>query len=610
MAYVEEALELYTYGASRVNSVTDIPIYNNYGFVLYLDTSKFVNPTFYFEVVGKAATVGNDTVFSLYDLGTSDDATTTGTQVSGTELTFTSTTNSRSRTASSISLTSGNRYILKARQTTAVTTSVVYGARIIVVDNIGGSWSVNETRITMCTPNYTSTGTSYAEVGSSTHFDYDSSKYSADTISCYLDVSLKSTGGTAYVELWNNTDSSQVAEVSTTATNITRVRSGSFSLTDGKEYTLRFKTSSGSYTTTVSGAFIILQSNGSITAHRMYKRSGTAVTVTTTAYGDSGCYILYTSANYPSTPTAYYFATIKSNSTGVDIYAHLFDDTSNLGEVNTQSLTVDSYISSSSITINNGYEYRTRYKMGASGNGSAYSCALILDVTFAGGPTERQITKNSDARIKVLAKSITKNADTRIKSAGVSATKFSNAFVVLDVNLKARYDMQTVNGSDLKDLSGYENDGQPDGGVTIGGTTGIYLNSTQFDGTDDFFTLGQDTSIANITTNNLSLVAWVYITEARYSAILCGNDSEDSSYGLFITSDGKVDVKLKLSGTVYTKTFGAANLVSLNAWHQVVFTFDGTNWNVYVDSVAQTPQIQAGTINNYSQSIVMGRYSP
>lgn len=218
-------------------------------------------------------------------------------------------------------------------------------------------------------------------------------------------------------------------------------------------------------------------------------------------------------------------------------------------------------------------------------------------------------TKTSDARL-LKAYSTTKTSDARLVSLK-SITKSSDALLVTDPNLKARYDMSTLNGSNLKDLSGYGNDGVPNGGITIGGVAGVSGNATDFDGTDDYINLGTGSTISNISSNALTLVAWVYPDEVSgLVSIIDSTDSGTSPYALRINTNGQIEVALKLSGTQYVKTFGSVGAISAGEWTMVAFTFNGTTWTCYINGVALTPQTQAGTLDSTANGIVLGRYDP
>lgn len=210
---------------------------------------------------------------------------------------------------------------------------------------------------------------------------------------------------------------------------------------------------------------------------------------------------------------------------------------------------------------------------------------------------------------KCTANEPTKSVGTQEFNA-TTLSQNSNAWFLLDLNLKARYDMDTLITTQLKDLSGYDNHGTGAGGITFSDVAGINGDATNFDGTNDSVSLGNNASITNIASNALTLIVWVKPTSlpSALNPIIDDSGSNTTPYGLYVTNDGKVSVRLKLSGTQYTKTFGAASSVPTDSWTQIAFTFDGTNWKCYINKVYQTPQTQAGTLDTTSNNITLGRF--
>lgn len=233
------------------------------------------------------------------------------------------------------------------------------------------------------------------------------------------------------------------------------------------------------------------------------------------------------------------------------------------------------------------------------------------------------LTETSDSRLK-RAYDLTETSDARLLKVGAVSetsdatlvalgeiTETSDAMIVIRPCMKGRYDMETLNGSNLKDLSGYGNDGVPYGGITIGGVTGISGNATDFDGNNDYINLGTGSTITNISSNNLSLIAWVKPDALGImTSIIDSTDSTTSPYAMRINASGQVEITLKLSGTQYTKTFGSVGAIATGVWTMIAFTFDGTDWKCYINKIPQTPQTQAGTLDSTSNGILLGRFVP
>jgi hypothetical protein len=288
------------------------------------------------------------------------------------------------------------------------------------------------------------------------------------------------------------------------------------------------------------------------------------------------------------------------------------------------------HITSGSLSLNDSWSGTTylgsgAYKLKLGGPSSGYVNDVRLDWVFIrklttneptwaspgsetsnATTTTHDLSKYSDSRLLKIW-TVTKTADSTLSKVW-DITKASNSQLV-EPNVRARYDMSTKNGSNLKDFSGRGNDGTPYGSIDIGGYgSGISGAATEFDGNTQYISLGNASSITNINTNNLSLVAWVYLNALDSEApIFDSNTTSTVPYAMSVNTSGQVVVSLKLSGTKYTKTFGSAGAIPLTSWTQIVFTFDGTNWKVYINKVAQTTQTQSGTLDTTTSNIQLGK---
>lgn len=182
----------------------------------------------------------------------------------------------------------------------------------------------------------------------------------------------------------------------------------------------------------------------------------------------------------------------------------------------------------------------------------------------------------------------------------------SDALFVTTANLRAMYDMETVEEGLLQDLSGYDNDGTGYGSITFGSIGGPCGNATLFDGTDDYVDLGNDSSITDL--DAFSITVWVKPTAltAEFNPIIESSSPLTSPYGLYVMNDGRVAMRLRLP-TEHLKYFGYVGAVRVGLWTHIAITFDGTNWECYINTIRQTPQVQAGTLTSTSSSIVIGR---
>lgn len=177
--------------------------------------------------------------------------------------------------------------------------------------------------------NATRAANTYARPTGSPRFLFTSGNWVASTITIYFEVVLKASSGTAYGALYT-TGGSVVSgsEVSTTNTTTTRVRSGPITLSDATEYELRIKSSSGSDTTTVYDARIIIVLDGTITGfetHIMLQALLATQTGTTYVTPSTAGNMLYTAGNWDGL-SVYLEATLSNNTAGNQARAELQDN--------------------------------------------------------------------------------------------------------------------------------------------------------------------------------------------------------------------------------------------------------------------------------------------
>ena len=117
------------------------------------------------------------------------------------------------------------------------------------------------------------------------------------------------------------------------------------------------------------------------------------------------------------------------------------------------------------------------------------------------------------------------------------------------------------------------------------------LHSVDFDGVDDFIQLGEPISYTQHT-----ISTWVKVSDSDASkTIIDARDANDDGIRIFLTSAEVVTYQLNTSDI----TSGSA--ISVDEWHQIVATYDGTTQKLYIDgslvSSATTSQTISTTTN-------------
>jgi len=249
-----------------------------------IDTSKFVNPKFYFEVVIRIDTAAGTAYARLLDMGTSD-VVQGGTEVSGSVISTQSTTFIRLRSGE-LALTSGNRYRIEIKSSGAAYGVLLDAAKIIVEDDISGGWtkgeeSVSHTSNTWYTP---TTGDVWDTVMDPEIYKHETSPRDG-TLATYFEACLACSKANTTVRArlieHSNPDLSDTGTVVTgSQVNVTpasadipvRARSGAITLQDGKYYAVQITCATANKTVTVTGNVIIIQQSGTITKTQLHRR--------------------------------------------------------------------------------------------------------------------------------------------------------------------------------------------------------------------------------------------------------------------------------------------------------------------------------------------------
>lgn len=150
-------------------------------------------------------------------------------------------------------------------------------------------------------------------------------------------------------------------------------------------------------------------------------------------------------------------------------------------------------------------------------------------------------------------------------------------------------------GNKAYDLSGYGNHGTlanmafpPT--VVSGWNPGRRGPAIAFKGSTDYINCGNDSSL-NIT-DAITIEAWVKPTEAKQESI-CGNfvGAALGGYAIAILASRKLYFIVGSSGGANTIMGNTA--LSINSFHQIVATHDGTYLNVYLDGKSDKPPVSA-----------------
>lgn len=167
--------------------------------------------------------------------------------------------------------------------------------------------------------------------------------------------------------------------------------------------------------------------------------------------------------------------------------------------------------------------------------------------------------------------------------------------------LKAYWPLDEASGSTAYDVRG-NNNGTLNGGVTQGANGILGETAYSFDGSDDYVSVNFDIPI-----DSFSFAFWFSPPE-NWSA---GTGREDFYYGSSNTSarphitfdragNGKIGLFVTLDGTSYDDVKTSTSNWDKDTWYLISFTWDGTEFKIFVDGKLENTIEHSGTHKNQS----------
>ncbi|MDD5688201.1 MAG: discoidin domain-containing protein [Elusimicrobia bacterium] len=315
----------------------------------------------------------------------------------------------------------------------------------------------------------------------------------------------------------------------------------------------------------------------------------------------------YLSLSALSAPALYYPSTATwsnadkcywSNVTSATSYYLQIDDDVGFGSLNLSYEGVPSSATVSSLSENTTYYWRVKSK-DSSGKYSAWSStrSFDLDVTDAvfSNPQVKLTTGPWVANTSTLYVNVsTPQIQVNVQDANYSGLMAGKTELVTSSGCVGLWHL---NGNAV-DYSGYGNDGTIDSAqwdsITTWKTTGGSENMLLFNGSNDRIDCGNAVSLRNFI-NKMSISLWSYQTTAQNAnlkiAVSKVNDWEFGDIGA--THDWGF-YAVNLSGDHWV--VGGVS-TTRNAWHHMIFTYDGAAGRIYKDGVLALEVARTGNIS-------------
>ncbi len=164
-----------------------------------------------------------------------------------------------------------------------------------------------------------------------------------------------------------------------------------------------------------------------------------------------------------------------------------------------------------------------------------------------------------------------------------------------DANLISVWHLDEASGNAIDDKA--SNDLTANGTINYESEFAI-MNKKAFDfeGSNDYLIKNSYSNSDNVGT----ISAWVKASNvAGNNSVLCTSDvSEGAVYADFrMSSDGRYELQIRSSGDVILNTIYSNKQIVADTWHHVVWTSDGSEYNIYIDGVKQSLTVEEGSNN-------------
>ena len=156
------------------------------------------------------------------------------------------------------------------------------------------------------------------------------------------------------------------------------------------------------------------------------------------------------------------------------------------------------------------------------------------------------------------------------------------------------------------DYSGEGNDGTLRGGLDCSGNIGRFGNACEFDGSDDYISMGSPT-VLNMNIRDFAVEAWFKTSRKTFQSNSQLNIITKAThsmpwiyYNLFINSDGtknQGNISIKVRNGAVMVTASSQTYYNDGEWHHTVGVREGDNLKLYVDGELVKTETGAGNIN-------------
>ena len=170
-------------------------------------------------------------------------------------------------------------------------------------------------------------------------------------------------------------------------------------------------------------------------------------------------------------------------------------------------------------------------------------------------------------------------------------------------NLMGHWQFEEGSGSIAGDSSGNGNFGTLLNGPAW--TAGIAGGGLSFDGVDDAVDVGNNASLNPA--NSLTLAVWVNSGNLTATQMVFSKYGALIQYFIRLQTGGGLRFSLNAGGVTTDLNSGAT--LSVNTWHHIAGTYDGTAMRFYIDGVLDSSVAKTGAMTDNGSNVQIGRRS-
>ena len=145
-----------------------------------------------------------------------------------------------------------------------------------------------------------------------------------------------------------------------------------------------------------------------------------------------------------------------------------------------------------------------------------------------------------------------------------------------------------------------------------GGVVPVSDGSAFFDGTDDYITIADDSTLD--ITGNFSITMWAKFdtfpsSDSGEAILQKGDQGSNRAYGLAIyNTSGNTTTQILLStnGSSWFNSLKGGTNLSVATWYHISGTYDGTTVKLYLDGVLDSSEGETDDIEANSSALVLG----